>query len=115
MQIEGIQTRAHDVPGVRKKMPAPFMRDQINLDGGRSVKRAWRDVKILDIAAGDIVADFGRVSATAEIMKVPGSAQLLDGSESLVWKVRLHNAMNEYQDFPAEQRVYAFVREHGDE
>ena len=109
MHYEGIQTKAHNVPGVRKKLPAPFNGERIDLDGGIHLKRDWRDVKITDVKKGDTVAGFGTVAEVVEFVNVPDIEELAKASS--IWRIRLHNVMGDYQDFPGEQRVFAFCPE----
>lgn len=121
MELEGVLTRAHDVPQVRRKLPSPFSRPRVDLDGGRRVKRTWADVSVLDVRAGDTVANFGKVSERAEFINVThGDLSLRDVVTSIddktipIWRVRLYNVMGDYQDFPGEQRVFAFTAEAAD-
>lgn len=114
MAIEGILTSPsqHNVPGVRKKIPTPFTRPRIDLDGGRHVKRSWQDVAVHEVKQGDTVAGFGRVAEVVEFIKTPELGQI---EGEVIWRIRLHNVMNDYQDFPGGDRVFAFAAEPGDD
>lgn len=113
MSIEGVAvTNPGNVPGVRKKIPAPFTRQRIDLDGGRAVKRVWNDKPIHLIAQGDTVAGFGKVAKTVEFIQTP-ELGLTEGD--VTWRIRLYNVMGDYQDFPGEHRVLAFVPVQGDD
>lgn len=108
MDITGVAVNnPRNVPGVRKKIPTPFSRPRIDLDGGRHVKRDWRDVAVHELTKGDTVAGFGTVAGTAEFVKTP---ELGDGGE-VDWRIRLFNVMGDYQDFPGAHRVFAFAKE----
>lgn len=110
MELHGVTGAPYKTPSVRKKLPAPFTRSAIDLDGGRRVKRSWKDTSVLKVKKDDIVADFGKVLAAHEFIQHP------DGHQApTIWRVRLHNVMGEYRDFPGEQRVYAFTPDEPDE
>jgi hypothetical protein len=124
MELHGVTGSPYKHPEVRRKMPAPFTRSRVDLDGGRRAKREWQDVNISDIKAGDTVAGFGTVDAVSEFVNVeteyyeePGCGCCHGGEdihlerERPVWRIRLFNVMGEYRDFPGEQRVFAFARE----
>lgn len=110
MELHGVTGAPYKTPNVRKKLPAPFLRDRIDLDGGRRVKRSWKDLSVLKVKRGDLVADFGRIEAVGEFIEHP------DGHASpTIWRVRLYNVVGEYRDFPGEQRVFAFTPDEDDE
>jgi hypothetical protein len=111
MDITGVAVNnPRNVPGVRKKIPAPFSRPRIDLDGGRHVKRDWRDVAVHELAKGDTVAGFGTVAGTAEFVKTP---ELGQAEGDVTWRIRLFNVMGDYQDFAGETRVFAFAKDPG--
>jgi hypothetical protein len=109
-EIHGIAGAPYQTPGVRKKLPAPFERSRVDLDGGRRVKRSWKDISVLEVKRGDTVSGFGVVSETVEFVNIPTVAA---DSEEVpgrpYWRFRLHNVLGDYQDYPGEQRVYAFT------
>ncbi len=109
MELHGIAGAPYDTPNVRKKLPAPFSRDRIDLDGGRKVKRVWQDLSVAKLKKGDTVAGFGVVEAVSEFVRVPDNFDPDLASD--VWKIRLFNVMGDYQDFPGEQRVFVFAPE----
>lgn len=109
MEISGVAVNnPRNVPGVRKKIPVPHSRPRIDLDGGRHVKRDWRDVAVHELIKGDTVAGFGTVAGTKEFIKTPELGQT---GGDVTWRVRLFNVMGDYQDFPGEHRVFAFAKE----
>lgn len=118
MELHGVTGKPYDTPQVRKKMPDPFQRPRINLDGGaRQIKRSWKDTSVLDVRQGDTVAQFGTVVETKQTINLP-LAGAVDLSQEpvlesdtieLTWRVRLYNVMGDYKDFPGEQRVFAFT------
>lgn len=97
-----------NVPGVRKKIPTPFSRPRIDLDGGRHVKRSWQDLGVHEVKKGDTVAQFGTVAGTSEFISAP---KLGETSGDVDWRIRLFNVMGDYQDFPGGHRVYVFAPE----
>lgn len=107
-ELHGVTGAPYNTPQVRKKLPAPFMRDRIDLDGGRRVKRSWKDVNVQQIKRGDVVADIGRIDAVNEFLQTPELDNITEQSE-VVWRIRLINVMGEYFDFPGHQRLYAFT------
>jgi hypothetical protein len=115
VEISGVAVNnPRNVPGVRKKIPTPFTRPRIDLDGGRHVKREWRDVAVHELNKGDTVAGFGTVGGTAEFIKAPEFALAEGETEGEVtWRIRLFNVMGDYQDFPGGHRVFAFAKESG--
>lgn len=106
-EIHGVTGAPYKTPSVRRKLPAPFSRTRIDLDGGAQLKRSWKDVPVVEIKAGDIVANFGRVQSVNEFIKTPSLDALTD--REVTWRVRLINVMNEYQDFPGHERLFAFT------
>lgn len=106
MELHGVTGKPYSHPQVRKKLPAPFSRQRIDLDGGRHVKRTWQDLAVTKVKKDDIVAGFGRVDSVHETI-IAG-----DGKHVLTrWTVRLTNVLGDYQDYPGEQRVYVFAPE----
>lgn len=109
MDITGVAVNnPRNVPGVRKKIPTPFTRPRIDLDGGRHVKRGWRDVAVHELAKGDTVAGFGTVAGVSEFISTPEFGQV---NGDVVWRIRLFNIMGDFQDFSGEHRVFAFAKE----
>ncbi len=106
MELHGVTGSTYKHPNVRKKLPPPFTRNRIDLDGGRQVKRSWQDLSVVKVKKDDIVADFGRVEAVSEFIRVHEG---IGGDD--VWRVRLFNVMGEYRDFRGEQRVFVFAPE----
>ncbi len=105
-QIGGAPYRT---PNVRRKLPAPFMRARIDLDGGRRVRRVWKDINVTEVKAGDTIANFGLVSEVVEFIEIENSDGLYP------WRIRLHNVAGDYEDFPGEHQVFAFAPDTGDE
>lgn len=107
-ELHGVTGAPYNTPQVRKKLPAPFTRPRIDLDGGRHLQRSWKDTPVTEIVKGDIVADVGRIEAVVESIKLPDPGELgpLDAAP---WRVRLYNVMGEYFDFSGHQRLYAFT------
>lgn len=93
----------YKTPNVRRKLPAPFSRARIDLDGGSRVHRDWKDTPVIDIKRGDTVAGFGTVDKVGEVIQIDNA----DGRYP--WLVRLHNVMGDHRDYPGEQRVFAFT------
>lgn len=113
--IEGIlaSPSQHKVPGVRRKIPTPFSRPRIDLDGGRRVKRSWQDLPVHAVKKGDTVAQFGTVAADpVEFISTP---ELGATHGDVAWRIRLYNVMGEHQDFPGGYRVFAFAVEPEDD
>ena len=106
MELHGVTGKPYKHPEVRRKLPTPFTRGRIDLDGGTRAKRSWKDTPVAKVVAGDMVADFGLVEATSEFIRVPEGHP-----EPAVWRVRLYNVAGDYKDFPGEQRVYAFSKD----
>lgn len=121
MELHGVTGPIYKHPNVRKLLPAPFTRSRIDLDGGQHVKRAWQEISVAKVKEGDTVAGFGRVAHVIEFTNIPAKfAIATSGGESEYvapdpdqpfWRIRLHNVMNDYQDFPGEQRVLVFAPE----
>lgn len=109
VELHGVTGSPYKTPQVRRKLPDPFTRQRIDLDGGRRVKRTWQEVSVTVLKQGDTVAGFGTVDAVSEFIRAPQDGSLDD--ELVVWRVRLYNVMGDYQDFPGEQRVFAFAPE----
>lgn len=111
MAIEGILANPaqHKVPGVRRKIPTPFSRPRIDLDGGTRVQRSWQDLAVHEVKKGDTVAQFGTVAADpVEFIRTP---ELGRTEGDVTWRIRLYNVMGDYQDFPGQHRVFAFAPE----
>jgi hypothetical protein len=109
MDLEGVVVNnPRSVPGVRKKIPVPFARQRIDLDGGRRVKRCWQDKAIHEVVKGDTVAQFGTVAQVAEFIRTP---ELGQREGDVTWRIRLYNVMGDYEDFPGEHRVFVFAAE----
>jgi hypothetical protein len=109
--IEGILTSPsqHNVPGVRKKIPTPFSRPRIDLDGGKRVKREWQDVAAHQLRKGDTIAGFGTVAADpVEFIRTPKLGQT---EGDVDWRIRLYNVMGEYRDYHGQHRMFAFAAE----
>lgn len=106
-EIHGVTGKPYDTPGVRRKLPDPHQRPRIDLDGGRRVKRSWKDTSVLDVQAFDTVAGFGIV---AEI-DVKFRALVDDPEQESLWLARLTNVLGEIRDYGGEQRVYAFSKD----
>lgn len=108
-------------PEVRKKMPGSFTRPSITVGGGtaKQVKRTWQDMSVTDIKKYDTVAGFGTVAAVVEFIEIDQvfeNGGWDEGNEDVlvdrpVWRIRLHNIMGEYQDYPGEQRLFVFAAE----
>lgn len=101
----------YQTPQVRRKLPAPFSRPRIDLDGGRRVKRAWQDTSVTDIKAGDTVAGFGTVASVREYVSVDHCGQDNPAVQVPTWQIRLFNVFGEARTYPGEQRVFAFSQE----
>lgn len=112
LDIQGVTGKPYNVPKTRRAMPAPFSRNRIDLDGGRRVHRSWQDISILDVKKNDTVAGFGTVAERVEFVNIPGQESLNNPDPANPdWRVRLYNVMGDWQDYPGEQRVFAFVQE----
>lgn len=107
MDLHGVTGKPYSTPQVRKKLPAPFNRNRIDLDGGRRVQRSWQDLSVLKVKPGDTVAGFGTVSEVVEFINIPES----HSPDASSWRVRLYNVMGDWKDYPGEQRVFAFAPE----
>lgn len=105
MELHGVTGKPYSTPHIRKKLPAPFTRSRIDLDGGRRAKRDWKDISVLLVQKGDTVSNFGTVAERVEFVNIPEDGLAAD------WRVRLYNVLGDWKDYPGEQRVYAFVRE----
>jgi hypothetical protein len=79
---------------IQRAIPAPFARPSITV-GGASVgvpRRVWRNVAAHAVKAGDIVANFGRVTAVDDQVHAPAyrsgltAAQIAD---ELTWVIAL--------------------------
>src|ERR1051325_1652590 len=46
-------------PRIRSRMPTPYQRPSIDLDGARSVKREWKQIPVLHVLVGDNVPGIG--------------------------------------------------------
>lgn len=104
MELHGVTGKPYNTPQVRKKLPAPFTRERVDLDGGRRVKRQWQDVSVLKVAKDDTVAGFGTVDAISEFVQIAD-----DSNTASIWRVRLFNVMGDYKDYRGEDRVFAFA------
>ncbi len=99
----------YKTPSVRKKLPGPFQRARIDLDGGRRIKRSWKDINITEVVQGDTIADFGLVENVVEFIEI----EQADGRYP--WRIRLYNIHGHYQDFPGEHQVFAFSQDTSNE
>lgn len=104
MELHGVTGSPYSHSQTRRKMPAPFSRDSINVGSSRD-KRSWKDTSVLDIETDDTVADFGVVVQISDVYTV----EYEDGRAALTWGVRMRNALGEFRDYPGEQRVFAFT------
>lgn len=104
MELHGVTGAPYKHPEVRKRMPAPHSRDRIDLDGGRQVKRSWKDTSVLKIVKGDVVAGFGRVESSVEFL--PKFT-----NEDLGWRVRLYNVEGVWKDFAGHDRLFTFSKD----
>lgn len=112
MELHGVTGSPYKHPEVRKKLPAPFARPMIDLDGGTHRKRSWKDTPVIDIKAGDVVADIGRVASVQEFIALPGSdLNAVQEQQVEFWRVRITNVFAEYWDFGGHQRLYAFTED----
>ncbi len=101
MELEGVVGSPYKHPEVRKKLPAPFERARIDLDGGTHRKRSWKDTWVLDLKPGDMVPDVGQV---AEVENIVTTDDLSD-----VWRAKITNVLGRVIWYPGHQRVYAFT------
>jgi hypothetical protein len=104
--IHGVTGTPYKHPEVRKKMPAPFNRPRVDLDGGRRVKRSWQDMSVLKVKQGDTVAGFGTVEAISEFIQIADHS-----NNASIWQVRLYNVLGDFKDYRGEHRVFAFAPE----
>lgn len=112
MELHGVAGAPYKTPQVRKKLPAPFARPRIDLDGGRHVKRSWQDLSVLLVKKGDTVAGFGTVAERVEFVNIPDREGFsAPRPDNPVWRVRLYNVVGDWKDYPGEQRVFVFARE----
>lgn len=107
MELHGVTGAPYKTPQVRRKLPAPFTRDRIDLDGAR-VKRSWKDVAVTEVKKNDVVADIGRIETVVESIELPGLGTD-EPLRDMPWRVRLYNVVGQYWDFPGNQIVYAFT------
>ncbi len=107
MELHGITGAPYKTPQVRKKLPAPFARPVIDLDGGRHRKRSWKDTSVLDLRKGDVVSGYGKVDVVEESIRV--SPAFDEDNPADVWRVRVYNVMGAFHDFGGHDRVYAFT------
>jgi hypothetical protein len=108
-EIHGITGAPYNTPQVRKKLPSPHQRPRIDMDGGTRVKRTWKDTPVLDIKAGDMVADIGLIESVEQFIRIPGREDA-DRQDS-IFQVRLVNVIGVFWDFPGYQRLFAFTPE----
>lgn len=107
-ELHGVTGAPYNTPQIRRAMPAPFNRPRIDLDGGRRIKRSWKDTQVGKVKKGDTVADVGLIEAVIETIELPG----LGTEEPLIdmpWRVQLHNVQGDFWNFSGHQRVYAFT------
>ncbi len=90
-------------PQVRRKMPDPFQRPVIDLDGGRAVKRSWRTVLACDLKAGDTVPGIGLITSVVESVVKTG--------ERYEWPVTVEGGVGIRRVFKGSDQVLAFVPE----
>lgn len=115
-ELHGITGAPYKTPQVRKVHPAPHSRHRIDMDGGSRVKRSWKDTPVAEIQPGDLVANVGMIRMISEFLSIPELGPDDDPDDDPdevpgvpVWTFRLHNALQEFWDFPGHQRVYAFT------
>lgn len=109
-EIHGVTGKPYAHPEVRRKLPEPYARQRIDLDGGKRVKRRWQDVSVFAVAKGDIVANFGLVAEDPEeIVNIPGAREPDEFGPR--WSVKLVNVDGVEQVFPGHERLYAFAPE----
>jgi hypothetical protein len=112
MELHGVTGKPYATPQIRRKLPAPFSRSRIDLDGGRRAKRDWKDVSVLHVKEGDTIANFGTVAHRVEFVNIPDRESFSSPApEHPVWRVRFYNVVGDWKDYPGEQRVFAFVKE----
>ncbi len=112
--IEGVRVSgvpAH--PQVRTKLPTPFQRPRIDLDGGtgRQVRREWRTVLANRIGEGDTVAGFGTIYEVTEILNLPGRGERVPDDP---WTVTLTNMLGERRVLRGSEPVFVFTAADGE-
>lgn len=125
-ELHGIVGAPYETPQVRKKIPAPFSRERIDLDSSTRVKRNWaKDTSVMHLKVGDTVAGFGVLHEVKQRMcyedmdgnilveKSEQLTALLDECDTLRvrWDVTLTNAIGDRRVYSGHDRVYAFVPE----
>lgn len=111
MELTGVVGAPPSHPRVQRKLPSPFTRHRIDLDGGRQVKRAWQHISVLEVKKGDTVAGFGTVEVVAEFVRNTDENGKADQSGPVNWRIRLYNVMGDYRDYPGHERVFAFTKD----
>lgn len=113
MELEGVVGSPYKHPEVRKKLPAPFARPSINLDGGIHRKRSWKDTPVTDLKPGDVVANLGRIATVEEHVEIPeiGPVQHDESTMDGFWIFRITNVLGKHFDLPGYQRYYAFTED----
>ena len=105
---------------IQRAIPKPFARPSITIGGTAAGEpwRAWRTVVAHAVKAGDIVADFGRVTVVSDQVQAPVYRSGLTASQiadELTWVVTLigtdvgHGAPVRHLHGAA--TVYAFIPE----
>lgn len=105
--LHGISGAPYSHPNVRKKVPNPYQRPSISV-GGTQVKRQWAEVRVHDLAAGDVVPGVGLIADVREDITVPDH---LDDKTPIVWKVTITNAFGKTFTYPGEHTVMAYTPE----
>lgn len=100
MDLHGVTGKPYSHPKVQRALPAPFERPSINA-GGAFVKRKWQPTKVMDLAEGDTVAEFGVISSVAQY-KDHDPARYL---------VKLTNILGRTETYGIHDSVYAFHKE----
>lgn len=103
MEMHGITGAPYKTPSVRKKLPAPYQRPVIDLDGGTHRKRSWKDTSVLALKPGDVVSGYGKVADAFEEFSMSPSG------DKALWRVTVTNVLGEKHLFGGHDRVYAFT------
>lgn len=97
-------------PEVRTKIPSPFQRSRVDLDGTGRVKRDWQMRLVSRVAVGDTVAQFGTVAEVAEtVTDVIRREGLTVPRVVPTWTVVLTNVLGQQRSFPGNESVHVFA------
>ncbi len=102
-EIHGIAGAPYSTPQTRRKLPAPFQRPSITVGAAREIKRTWKDVAVVDLREGDVIAGFGKIASIEENVDIKRRPS--------AWWFVISNVLHDVAVYGGHDRVFAFAGE----